>query len=414
VASQLRGIKAGLPEPGKPASVMLFAGLTGVGKTELAKTLARFYSSSKRLQTYTMENFTQPHTVSGIVGVPPGYVGHEQGGRLINDLNSDPYCVFLLDEAEKAHPDVWKPFLNLFDEAWIVDQRGVKAFADRAIFILTTNVGDDIIARMWQDHADMSSIEHAVRKALSEVRHRESGDIVFPPEFLARIHQIVVFRPLDEEALREICLMVVTRMTGEWQEKRNKRLVVPQTLISYIARESHRADVVSGFKEGGRIVRKLIAQLIRDQVLAEQALRPDEYESCNVIELRFLMPPEALSNYAALRADVDVEFRTEPVATEKECLDRAVDELRRAVIGAPGASEIHRHAADCLGRLETRLEDASRAHPPSESTSPGLDRFRAAVGELEQIGRSATEDAIRVVESLIASLRDAPKEGAHA
>jgi ATP-dependent Clp protease ATP-binding subunit ClpA len=111
-ASQLDAIKSGLPDPGKPASVMLFAGLTGVGKTELAKTLARFYSSSKRLQTYTMANFTQPHSVSGIVGVPPGYVGHEQGGRLVNDLNSDPYCVFLLDEAEKAHPDIWKLFLT--------------------------------------------------------------------------------------------------------------------------------------------------------------------------------------------------------------------------------------------------------------------------------------------------------------
>ena len=86
-----------------------------------------------------MSNFTEPHSVSGIIGVPPGYVGHETGGALINDLNADPYGVFLLDEAEKAHPNVWKPFLNLFDEGWIVDQRGVKAYADRAIFILTTS-----------------------------------------------------------------------------------------------------------------------------------------------------------------------------------------------------------------------------------------------------------------------------------
>src|SRR5438309_1216408 len=85
-----------------------------------------------------VKNFTEPHSVSGIIGVPPGYVGYGQGGRLINDLNADPYCVFLLDEAEKAHPEVWKPFLNLFDEAWITDTHGVKAFADKAIFILTS------------------------------------------------------------------------------------------------------------------------------------------------------------------------------------------------------------------------------------------------------------------------------------
>jgi ATP-dependent Clp protease ATP-binding subunit ClpA len=126
--------------------VLLFAGMTGVGKTELAKRIAELYSTSKRLTTYAMGNFTEPHSVSGIIGVPPGYVGHEDGGRLINELNADPYSVFLLDEAEKCHPNVWKPFLNLFDEGWIMGHRGVKAHADRAIFILTTNAGDKTIA----------------------------------------------------------------------------------------------------------------------------------------------------------------------------------------------------------------------------------------------------------------------------
>jgi len=91
VATELQLIKAGLNEPGKPASVLLLAGMTGVGKTELAKRLADLYSTSKQLNTYSMGNFTEQHTVSGIIGVPPGYVGHEQGGRLINELNADPY-----------------------------------------------------------------------------------------------------------------------------------------------------------------------------------------------------------------------------------------------------------------------------------------------------------------------------------
>lgn len=152
VASELRRIKSGLAGASSgPASVMLFAGLTGTGKTELAKTVASFYSSSKRLQTYPMENFSEPHSVSGIIGSPPGYIGFERGGRLINELNADPYCVFLLDEAEKAHPEVWRPFLNLFDEGWIVDQRGVKAHGDRAIFILTSNAGQEIISRMTRE-----------------------------------------------------------------------------------------------------------------------------------------------------------------------------------------------------------------------------------------------------------------------
>ena len=126
VAAELGLIKAGLTEPTKPASVMLFVGQTGTGKTEMAKALARFYSISKRLRTYTLGNFSEPHSVAGIIGVPPGYVGHDQGGRLVNDLIADPYCVFLLDEADKAHPDVLQPFLNLFDEGWVRDQRAQR------------------------------------------------------------------------------------------------------------------------------------------------------------------------------------------------------------------------------------------------------------------------------------------------
>ena len=171
VAMELSLIKAGLTDPGKPASVMFFAGLTGVGKTELAKALAEFYSTSKKLQVYTMGNFTEAHSGSGIIGVPPGYVGHEQGGRLINDLNSDPYCVFLLDEAEKAHPDVYKPFLNLFDEGWVTDTRGVKAFADRAIFILTSNAGQEKISEMTSGKQPQEKIVEAVRKELLQVRN---------------------------------------------------------------------------------------------------------------------------------------------------------------------------------------------------------------------------------------------------
>lgn len=174
-AIELELIAAGLNEPNKPATVLMFAGMTGVGKTELARQIDRLYSPSGRLKVYPMGNFTEPDSVSGLIGVPPGYVGHEDGGRLVNDLLADPYSVFLLDEAEKCHPNVWKPFLNLFDEGWIIDQRGRKAFGDRAIFILTTNAGDRSIAQLQKSDKTATEIADHVRKTLSRVRHERSS-----------------------------------------------------------------------------------------------------------------------------------------------------------------------------------------------------------------------------------------------
>ena len=308
VATELQLIKAGLTDPGKPASVMLFAGLTGVGKTELAKTLARFYSSSKRLQTYTMGNFTEPHSVSGIIGVPPGYVGHEQGGRFINDLNADPYCVFLLDEAEKAHPEVWKPFLNLFDEGWIVDQRGVKAFADRAIIILTSNAGSEIISEMSKRGKSIDDIIEAVKKNLSEVRHERSHQPVFSPEFLARISRIIVFKPLDETAMIGICKLQIAQMQKTWNEKREKTVIVPENLIQYTGRQGHTINTQSGGQEGGRIIRKLLREWVETAIQQKAGNNEYEYKKCTTIKLVFIDPGPVLPRQVLMRPKIEVTF----------------------------------------------------------------------------------------------------------
>ncbi|WP_200308006.1 AAA family ATPase [Streptomyces adelaidensis] len=288
VASELRRIKAGLAgASGGPASVMLFAGLTGTGKTELAKTVAGFYSSSKRLQTYPMENFSEAHSVSGIIGSPPGYVGFERGGRLINELNADPYCVFLLDEAEKAHPEVWRPFLNLFDEGWIVDQRGVKAHGDRAIFILTSNAGQEVISRMTREGRPDDEIVARVKEALLQVGRGSHGGPVFSPEFVARIRRIIVFRPLDLAAMTGICRKLVDRQREFWSVKREKELIVPDALIGYAAGQGHALNEKSGGKEGGRIIAKLLSDLVENPILLEQERREDEFRRCARIELGF-------------------------------------------------------------------------------------------------------------------------------
>lgn len=285
VATELGLIKAGLTDPGKPASVMMFVGQTGTGKTEMAKVLARLYSASKRLKTYTLGNFIEPHSVSGLIGVPPGYVGHDQGGRLVNELNAEPYSVFLLDEADKAHPDVMQPFLNLFDEGWIYDQRGRKAYADKAIFILTTNVGQRQIAEWCQEGKSIGEITERTKESLSQIRHTKSNRPVFTAEFLARIRRFIVFRSLDADAMTGITRILFSNMNREWSERRGKVLDVSREVEELIARQAHEANAKVSGREGGRVVRKLIADRVEAAIQQAIGVRPDEYRRASTVRV---------------------------------------------------------------------------------------------------------------------------------
>lgn len=292
VVTELQLIKSGLTEADKPASVMLFAGMTGVGKTELAKRIAKLYSASKQLHVYTMANFTEPHSVSGIIGVPPGYVGHDQGGRLINELNSDPYSVFLLDEAEKCHPNVWKPFLNLFDEGWIVDQRGVKAHSDRAIFILTSNAGDNAISQMTAQNKPMEEIVEHVKNRLSKIRLERSSQPVFPPQFLSRIKRILVFRPLDKRAMIAIASKMIDAVAGKWMQKRSKQIVVSDDTVRLIGSHAHELNEAARGREGGRLIARMISDHIESPT-QEAALRnKDDYERADQIVVNVIAAKE--------------------------------------------------------------------------------------------------------------------------
>lgn len=430
VATTLRLIKAGMTDPSKPAAVMLFAGLTGVGKTELAKALAQLYSSSKRLQTYTMGNFTEPHSVSGIIGVPPGYVGHDQGGRLINDLNSDPYCVFLLDEAEKAHPDVWKPFLNLFDEGWIVDARGVKAFADRAIFILTSNEGHEIISeKCREDTPDMDEISRAVKKELTEPRDKKKRP-AFTPEFLARINRIIIFKPLDERAMRGICMKLIEKMEKIWKEKREKTLVIPTELIDYIAKKSHLENKSSGGKEGGRIVNKLITDLIEATIQDQQSKSEEEYKQADEIVLSFLPPAEGeqphqrsqylnVDEFAKDKDKVKVHFPRKQSQSPAMTIAQATARLENMSghkanpSDQPSLLEIIKAVSDCEQYLEAELNRwQSEIKEGSEQIAVSLRQgllkgFLEAEEKLQKLIVSSEQDARSIIQQLITALKDA-------
>lgn len=316
-AEELQLIRGGFVDSNKPASVLLFAGMTGVGKTELAKQIAKLYSSSGRLLTYPMGNFTEPHSVSGIVGVPPGYVGHEQGGRLINDLISDPYSVFLLDEAEKAHPNIWVPFLNLFDEGWIVDQRGRKAYADRAIFILTTNAGAESILQMTQSQQSFSEVEQRVRQLLSKVRHERSSQPVFPAQFLARIKRTVVFRPLDDTAMLQISRLQVANLKENWRLRREKRVEVAEEVILAIAHRAHALNQKSGGREGGRIIRKLLSEHVDARIQSAAHHAPECYRNSTVVYVEFNSQNDSVSSMNPA-IDIAVHFQSQCAQVDSE------------------------------------------------------------------------------------------------
>lgn len=238
VAARLDLIQKGMVDKKAPAAVFVFAGLSGTGKTELAKQIAQIYSSSRKLITFAMANFGESHSVSQMIGTPPGYVGYEEGGKLINDLNRDPYSVVLLDEIEKAHPAVWDPFLNLFDEGVITDMRGVTASGSQAFFVLTSNIGQYDITRMLREGRPMDEISQTVEKQFVEHVHFKTGQRCFRPEFIGRIMRrggIVAFNALSEEALRGIARHMFDKVARDYSGVHESKLICDDAVINMIA-----------------------------------------------------------------------------------------------------------------------------------------------------------------------------------
>jgi len=291
VATELGLIKGGMSDSDKPASVMLFLGQTGTGKTELAKALASIYTPSRRLKVYTLGNCVEPHSVSTLIGVPPGYVGHDRGGRLVNDLNTEPYSVFLLDEADKAHPDVLQPLLNLFDEGWLMDQRGTRGYADRAIFILTSNVGQRMLGDMVKEGRPWEEISQRMREAVTQLKHSKSNRPVFSAEFLGRIKRFILFRPLDNAAFAAITRKAADDLCQGWRQKRGKQLIIDDEVLErmtqVVADKNEKTQ-----HEGGRLVRKLISEWLEAPLQRAISINPDTYKRSSTVHLRLGTMPD--------------------------------------------------------------------------------------------------------------------------
>ena len=202
VADAIRRSRAGLQDPRRPIGSFIFLGTTGVGKTELAKTLAEYLFDDESMMTrIDMSEYQEKHTVSRLVGAPPGYVGYDEGGQLTESVRRKPYSVVLLDEIEKAHPDVWNVLLQVLDDGRLTDNKGRVVNFKNTIIIMTSNIGSHLIQDAY-DKAVPDEMDKAADRARIEVMNLLRQTI--RPEFLNRVDEIIMFQPLNRKEVRKI------------------------------------------------------------------------------------------------------------------------------------------------------------------------------------------------------------------
>ncbi|AXB30550.1 ATP-dependent chaperone ClpB [Vibrio campbellii] len=263
VSNAIRRSRAGLSDPNKPIGSFLFLGPTGVGKTELCKTLASFmFDSEDAMVRIDMSEFMEKHSVARLVGAPPGYVGYEEGGYLTEAVRRKPYSVILLDEVEKAHPDVFNILLQVLDDGRLTDGQGRTVDFRNTVLIMTSNLGS---ARIQENFAtlDYQGIKNEVMDVVS--KH-------FRPEFLNRVDESVVFHPLGQEHIKSIASIQLERLAKRIEEK-GYQLEVSEKALDLIAQVGF--DPVYGARPLKRAIQQNVENPLAKSILAGQIL-PDK------------------------------------------------------------------------------------------------------------------------------------------
>ena len=256
VSNAIRRSRAGLADPDQPIGSFLFLGPTGVGKTELTKALASFmFDSEDSLIRIDMSEFMEKHSVSRLVGAPPGYVGYEEGGYLTEAVRRKPYSVVLLDEVEKAHPDVFNILLQVLDDGRLTDGQGRTVNFKNTVIIMTSNIGSDII----QMYSDESQYDEMKNKVMEEVSKH------FKPEFINRIDDTVVFHSLKKEQIKQIAKIQIEGLRKRLTD-RNITLTVSDEALSIIA--SVGFDPVFGARPLKRAIQNSIENPLAQKILA--------------------------------------------------------------------------------------------------------------------------------------------------
>lgn len=270
VSEAIRRSRAGLNDPARPLGVFLFVGPTGVGKTELAKALAeQLFSQEEAMVRLDMSEYMERHTVAKLIGSPPGYVGYEEGGQLTEALRRRPYSVVLLDEVEKAHPDVFNILLQLFDDGRITDSKGRTVNAKNSLFIMTSNLGSEQLLEKLSSHPDKWSKEEVLAVVEPTIKSH------FRPEFINRLDEILPFLPLQENEMEKIVLIQLKSVQKRAAE-RNIALSWDPHVVTHLAKVGY--DPIFGARPLKRLIQKEVTNTLASAILDETARAGDKVE----------------------------------------------------------------------------------------------------------------------------------------
>ncbi len=263
VADAIRRSRAGLSDPKKPIGSFIFLGTTGVGKTELAKALAEYLFDDESMMTrIDMSEYQEKHTVSRLVGAPPGYVGYDEGGQLTEAVRRKPYSVVLLDEIEKAHPDVWNVLLQVLDDGRLTDNKGRVVNFKNTIIIMTSNIGSHLIMDAFEK-VNERNIEEATEKAKVEVMNLLRQTI--RPEFLNRVDEIIMFQPLLRKEIRGIVGIQLNKLIALVRES-GIELTFSDYALDFLAEQGF--DPQFGARPLKRLIQKEIVNQLSKRILA--------------------------------------------------------------------------------------------------------------------------------------------------
>ncbi len=309
ISRAIRRARAGLKDPNRPVGSFIFLGPTGVGKTELTKALARLmFGSEDALIQLDMSEFMERHSVSRLVGAPPGYVGYDDAGQLTEAIRRRPYSIVVFDEIEKAHPEAHNMLLQIMEEGHLTDARGHKVDFRNAIIIMTTNVGADMIQRQSNFGFSLTVDENQEEATAYKDMQKKLTDALkraFRPEFINRLDSVIVFRSLNKEDIRKIVQLELDKVNARLVENRIN-LRASEAALDLLAEEGYRPDM------GARPLRRVIQQKIEDR-LSDALLAKEFDDDQNIlVDVETSLEDGAEVRNIVLKKDNEGDQKAEP------------------------------------------------------------------------------------------------------